>query len=247
MWISEEEGCSREMREHSKELVCSRNSKEAGVAGARQMGYVGEDVVSNTGPGGSVTWKFTGVCWVNDRSNLIGFKCLVPFVILRRDGQAMGRLRKTSEGTFARTQLRAEFMPSCHVILPVNNSDQSCLQLSIAPYLPWERAQVSQTDIKLPFPLHRPPLPFLALQLPSLWVSCSPRTQSCLPTWVLVVSSKPCITAGRGNGMLQRKDKSAKPQSGKGLGKGCDGGCPFQAAPGLGPEGQTVGLGSGGL
>lgn len=176
MWISEEEGCSREMREHSKELVCSRNSKEAGVAGARQMGYVGEDVVSNAGPGGSVTWKFTGVCWVNDRSNLIGFKCLVPFVILRRDGQAMGRLRKTSEGTFARTQLRAEFMPSCHVILPVNNSDQSCLQLSIAPYLPWERAQVSQTDIKLPFPLHRPPLPFLALQLPSLWVSCSPRT-----------------------------------------------------------------------
>lgn len=62
MWISEEEGCSREMREHSKELVCSRNSKEAGVAGARQMGYVGEDVVSNAGPGGSVTWKFTGVC-----------------------------------------------------------------------------------------------------------------------------------------------------------------------------------------
>lgn len=47
--------------------------------------------------------------------------------------------------------------------------------------------------------------------------------------------------------MLQRKDKSAKPQSGKGLGKGCDGGCPFQAAPGLGPEGQTAGLGSGDL
>lgn len=43
MWISEEEGVlQRDVLEHSKELVCSRNSEEAGVAGARQMGYVGE-------------------------------------------------------------------------------------------------------------------------------------------------------------------------------------------------------------
>lgn len=125
MWISEEEGWSREMWEHSKELLCSRNSKEAGVAGARQMGYVGEDVMSNAGPGGGVTWKFPGVCWVNDRSNLIWFQSLVPFVILRRGGQAMGRLRKTSEGTFARTQVRAEPMPSCPVTFPVNNSNES--------------------------------------------------------------------------------------------------------------------------
>lgn len=62
MRISEGEGCSRETRGHRKELVCPRNRKEAGVAGARQMGYVGEEVMSNAGPGGSVTWKFTGVC-----------------------------------------------------------------------------------------------------------------------------------------------------------------------------------------
>ena len=36
--------------------------KEAGVAGARQMGHVGEDVMSNAGPGGGVTCKFPGVC-----------------------------------------------------------------------------------------------------------------------------------------------------------------------------------------
>lgn len=47
--------------------------------------------------------------------------------------------------------------------------------------------------------------------------------------------------------MLQRKDKSAKPQSWKGLGRGVMEGAHAKLPPGLGPEGQTVGQGSGDL
>lgn len=46
----------REGRADAKTGYIRGTSKEAGVAGATQVGHVGDDVLGDAGPGGSVMW-----------------------------------------------------------------------------------------------------------------------------------------------------------------------------------------------
>lgn len=72
MWIIWGEGCSGERAEHVEDLAQLRNIEEAGIAGAKPVGGAhGDDMMSNGGLDGEVTWESTGMCCASDRSDQI--------------------------------------------------------------------------------------------------------------------------------------------------------------------------------